>query len=96
MSKIKKTEIQRRIRSQIDFDAIPSSWDEFQGLDELTQERTALILSILIGLFDYEQVDFVVEVLMEFEWTLAHHWELPCRDCGLPNDVCKDPTFLSY
>ena len=96
MSKIKKIEIQRRIRSQIDFNAIPSSWDEFQSLDELTQERTALILSILIGLFDYEQTDFVVEVLMKFEWTLAHHWELPCRYCGLPNDVCKDPTFLCY
>ena len=96
MSKIKKTEIQRRIRSQINFDAIPSSWDEFKRLDEMAQERTALIFSILIGLFGYKQTDFVVEVLMEFEWTLAHHWELPCRDCGLPNGVCKDPTFLSY
>ena len=96
MLTIKKAEIQCCICSQINFDMIPSSWDEFKRMDEMAQEQMALIFSILIRLFDHEQTDFVVEVLMEFEWTLAHHWELPCCDCGLPNDVCKDPSFLSY
>jgi len=88
MSSVTKAEHKRRLGSIVPFETLPKSMGEMKALSFEEQLKVAKVFFILVKLFEYEQDDFIQEILVEYEWPLSDLWYYTCNECGFPNEFC--------